>query len=158
MAQVPGLELSCTDSNGVVYPVEPGVGVTLPGAGTYFFNVATTDSPTNDFYLKWAAAVAGVFTLETTSLPRFIRGASSKPDVADNSTNAGDWTSEDPPDAYVPVSGVGNSSLAAVVTAGGANIGSARYNVSGLSSSRARIRAALTAGGVVRCEYWGKDS
>lgn len=158
MAQVPGLELSCTDSNGVVYPVEPGVGVTLPGAGTYFFNVATTDSPTNDFYLKWAAAVAGVFTLETTSLPRFIRGASSKPDVADNSTNAGDWTPQEPPDAYVPTTGVGNSANGAIVTAGGANIGSAEFVVTGLTSSRARIKGVLTAGGVVRCEYWGKDA
>lgn len=157
MGQVPGLELFCTKSDGTVFPVEAGVGVTLP-AGTYFFNFVPTDVELLDVYLKWSAAVAGTFTLEATGLPRFIRDEPAAPDITDISTVAGDWMPQNPPSpSYVAVLGANNSVAASVVTAGGTNAGAAEFVVDGISAPRGRIHAVLTTGGVVRCAYSGKD-
>lgn len=135
-------------------------GCTLANATTYYFPLGGPHSPLGNssgvsIDLAWAAAVVAVFTLEATDFPGVIDGAIMGPaDVADYDTT--NWTQINPPTAYVPVSGSGNSASAATVTAGGSAAGTALLECQGASSRRYRIKAVVTTGGLVRCGVYGK--
>lgn len=126
-------------------------GCTLANATTYYFPIPAGVVGTRlaNIVAKWAAAVSAVFTLETTDLP--------PTDVSDYDATAGNgWQQINPPSAYVPVSGAGNSASAATVTAGGANAGAATFALSNISAPRMRIKAVVTIGGLVRLAAFGK--
>lgn len=127
-------------------------GCTLANATTYYFPV-TADALGRELlslHLKWAAAVAAVFTLEVSNLPGN--------DASDYDATAGNWQQYNPSTAYVPVSGASNSATAATVTAGGAAAGSAVFELSDVSSARVRIKAVVTTGGLVRVAANGKGA
>lgn len=116
-------------------------GVTL-GVGTYYVPVPSEVASEEQFsiYLKWAAAVNATITIEATDFE----------DVTEWSTTAGDWVQVNPTTAYVPVSGASNSATLAVVTAGGAAIGSALFEMSNIGGRRWRLKIVTTVGGLVR--------
>lgn len=140
-------------------------GCTLANSTTYVFPLAPSESPfvgelkTLSIQLKWAAAVAAVFTLEVSDFPAKEGAASNDigtDDVTDYSATAGDWVQWNSPAAYVPVSGSGNTATAATVTAGGSAAGGALFEMTSASSRRYRIKAVVTTGGVVRCGVHAK--
>lgn len=128
----------------------PNRGCTLSNATTYYFPipVALAGKPLVDIHAKWAAAVVAVFTIEVSDM--------STDDVTDYDATAGNWQQYNPPSAYVPVSGGGNTSSAATVNAGGANAGSAVWSLSDVSALRLRLKVVVTTGGLVRVAANGK--
>jgi hypothetical protein len=118
-------------------------GVTL-GAATYYIPLPAEVVNEKQFQvaLKWAAAVAGIITVEVCPF--------TTADVTDYGTTAGDWTQLNPSDAYVAVSGTGNSATAATVTAGGTNAGSAVFDFLAAPAMRMRLKLVLNPGGLVR--------
>jgi hypothetical protein len=72
-------------------------------------------------------------------------------------TTAGNWIQENPSTAIVAVSGVGNSSSSATVTAGGSNVGGCTFHLGNIGTRRVRIKVVTTVGGLVRCAVHGKD-
>lgn len=126
-------------------------GCTLANSKTYYFPLPSDiiGGRDMDVEVKWAAAVAAVFTIETTSVPQT--------DLSDYDATAGTgWQQANPPNAYVPVAGTGNSASAATVTAGGTNAGTATFSLTEVTAPRLRIKAVVTTGGVVRVTTFGK--
>lgn len=167
----PGADnLSAYKSNGdLVAPAAPKFGSDVAGvtleAATYYIPLARSDkAPIGfrasivNFHIKWAAAVAGVFTIETSSFSKYLEpGNNAGPVVvSDYDTTAGNWVPWNSPASYVPVTGSGNSSSAATVTAGGSAAGGCSFDISNFGALRLRIKAVLTAGGLCRFGANGK--
>lgn len=155
-------------ADGTVAPVVDADGCTLT-AGTWYFPWGGEDSPLPgetpniNVQLEWAAAVAGVFTFETTNFPHRRGGgrAQGKADVADNVDNATaartNWVQQNPPTLYVPTpTGAGNSATGLVITAGGTTGGGTMVDIGNLGARRGHVKAVLTVGGRVRCAMNGK--
>jgi hypothetical protein len=149
-------------SDGTAFPhVEIDGGVTL-GVGTYYFPLgsARAEVPAETelvgAQLKWAAAVAATITVETSNFPAKRGGFSGPTDVTDYSTTGGDWIAENPPTAYVPVTGAGNSSTLLVITAGGTTAGGAMIHMGNIGSRRCHIKVVTTVGGLMRVNVNGK--
>lgn len=126
-------------------------GCTLGNAKTYYFPIpaGVVGMKAAEVQVKWAAAVVGVFTIETTSIPNI--------DLSDYDATVGTgWQQINPPSAYVPVAGTGNSASAATVTTGGTNAGTATFSLTDITAPRARIKAELTTGGLVRVASFAK--
>lgn len=156
-----GLDLVCIDSAGNRVQVQPRAGVTL-GAGTYFFLLPAVRSNLVSVQLKWALTVAGVFTVEDCNFPEDDSAGGSdesdRVDITDFSVVVGDWQQENPSTAIVGVSGTGNTSTAATVTAGGTNQGGCMFHIGNIGARRVRIKAVITTGGLVRAAGWGKGA
>ena len=155
--------IAAVKNDGTVVTPARASGCTL-GVGTYYFPVGSSEAPTSSetplvsAHLKWAAAVAATITVETCNFPAKVDSHVSGPtDVSDYDETAGNWISENPTTAYVAVSGSGNSSTAAVVTAGGTAAGGCTFHLGNLGTRRVRIKVVTTVGGVVRCGIAGKD-
>lgn len=153
-------------SDGVEIPnVDADGGCTL-GVATYYFPVGNgrsslpTETNLISAHFKWAAAVAATITVETSNFPPY-KGSSGllggPADVSDYSATAGDWILENPSTAIVAVTGSGNSSTAATVTAGGSAAGGCMFHLGNFGCKRVRIKVVTTVGGVVRCNVHGKD-
>lgn len=157
--------LTNSPSTGTVVPYkQTDKGVTL-GIGTYYFMMGTQDAVLNSqavmssCHVAWAAAVAGLITLETCNFPATIGGATTNQggvDVGDSDTTVGNWIQENPSTAIVSTAGSGNSSTAATVTMGGSAIGGCTYQLGNISTKRARLKVVTTVGGIVRCNVHGK--
>lgn len=138
-------------------------GCTLP-AGTYFFPLGGPASGTPNetalasAHLKWNAALAATITVETSNFPAKIGGTTGQggDDVTDYDTTAGNWIIENPSTAIVAVTGSGNSSTAATVTAGGSAAGGCTFHLGNLGTRRARIKVVVATGGVLRVNVHGK--
>lgn len=137
-------------------------GCTL-GVSTYYFPIGSSDAPTASetplasAHVKWAAAVAATITVETTNFPARVGGVTTGPvDVTDYDSTAGNWQQENPSTAIVGVTGTGNSSTAATVTAGGTNAGCCTFHLADLGTRRARIKVVTTVGGLMRVGTHGK--
>lgn len=115
-------------------------GVTTANSTVYYFPIPPEVCSQSDFAVQvaWAAAVAATITIEECTFPD---------STAYGSTG---WVPLDPPDAYVPVTGSGNSSALATVTAGGSAAGNAIFEMSCVGGKRYRIKADVTTGGLVR--------
>ncbi len=153
-----------TITTGVVVPfAQSAGGCTLP-AGTYYFPLGGTAAPTPretalaSAHLKWSAALAATITIETSNFPATLGGASGQGgvDVSDYSSTAGDWIQENPSTAIVAVTGSGNSSSAATVTAGGTAAGGCTFHLGNLGTRRARLKVVVTTQGVLRVNGHGK--
>lgn len=157
------MALNAVKSDGTVVEDKPGTGCTLANSTTYYFPLGNGEGliPAGcqfaSIQLKWSAAVAAVFTVETTNFPCKIFPPAGPDDVTDYSSTAGDWLQLNPADAYVPVSGSGNSATLAAVTAGGSAAGGALFDLAGLGTRRIRIKAVVTTGGTVRAQGHGKE-
>jgi hypothetical protein len=133
-----GVLLAADDTSG-------SQGVTLLNATTYYIPIpaAVIGVALADILIKWAAALVGTFTIEATNL--------SSADLSDYDATAGNgWQQLNPPTAYVPTTGSGNTSSAATVTAGGTAAGTADYQLTDIGQMRFRIKAAITTGGLAR--------
>lgn len=149
----------------IVNPVTYGSakGCTLT-SGTWYFELGgseaplASETPLASGYLQWAAAVAGVATVETAVFPLYEGGqGGANVDTASNATTG--WVQQNPPTAYVPVSATaGNSSTAAVVTLGGTTAGECEFDVGNMGGRRIRLKLVLTVGGLVRCGANGKGN
>jgi hypothetical protein len=132
-------------------------GCTL-AAGTWYFVLGETVREVGDLsaHLKWAAAAAGTAKIEFCDFPATeVDGETA--DITGHSSTAGDWIPQDPDDAYVAVTGSGNSSTGAVVTLGGSAAGGCTFELPSLGVRRARIELVLSVGGLVRCAVNAKE-
>jgi len=146
--------------------VVDGDGCTLT-SGTWYFAFGGEDAPLPgetglvSVQLQWSSSVAGTFTFETTNYParRGGKRGQGAADVADSDGNATrtNWVQQNPPTLYVPTPpGAGNSATGLVITAGGANASGTMIDLGNTGARRWRVKAALTAGGIVRVAVNGK--
>jgi hypothetical protein len=127
-----------------------GRGWYLLAAGTYYYVLPCGDGTISSVHLQHDTAVAASsVAIETGDL--------GKSECADHSNNAGEWFREDPTDAYVPTDGAGTTATQAVVAIVAGNKGGARWNVSDLGASRARLAIVVTTPGKVRVACAMKD-
>ena len=154
------------DGTTTLDPATNGDGsVTLVNSTTYYLPVGNDYAPMAaetrnvSVHLKWAAAVAAVFTVEVCNFPAKVGGrrAGAGYDVTDYDATAGNWIKLDPTTAYVPVIGTGNSAANATVTAGGTNAGGCVYDLADVGDRRVRIKAVVTTGGKLWANAHGKD-
>lgn len=160
-----------TLSTGVIIPFVPSLtsglaGCTLP-AGTFYFPIGSNNAETPMHtalvcvQAQWAAAVAGVMTVEFCNFPS-TQGNNGgdptlgPPDVTDFDAVAGNWVVSNPSTAIVDIVGSGNSATAATVTAGGTAMGGAIWNIGNYGARRMRLKMVLSAGGLVRVNAHGK--
>jgi len=136
------------------------------GIGTYVFALGGNRAPVPaqtsvlSIGLQWQAAVAGTITIEVCNFPGTLSAyREGGVDVADYDSAAGNWIQYNPTQSvgiYANTSGTGNSVTALTVTAGGTNQGGAIINITDLGFERVRIKAVLSAGGILRCNTHGK--
>lgn len=157
MAQVNRGPMAATRSDGTAIPYEPKVGCQFVAGQTYYFNAEIRDAPCVGIGLLWGAAFAGVFTLESTLMPKYVNGATSAPWISDVDAS-GAWVQQGTARSRVPVTGTDNTSAAGVVTAGGTHVGAAEYDLSGFGATRTRIKVLCTASGAVVAAEAGKDA
>lgn len=139
-------------------------GVTLENSTTYYIPLVGSDTAAMgyraslvNFHIKWAAALAAVFTVETSSFSKYLGTGSTGPVVvSDYDTTVGNWQQWNPSSAYVPVTGTGNTVSAATVTAGGSNAGSCVFDFADFGSRRLRIKCVVTTGALCRFGVNGK--
>ena len=145
-------------ADGTKVPAEPGKGFNLPSTGNWYVDVSVPDGPTESIHLIWNAALAATINLQDTNAPQFKRpsDADSGTDVALNDETAGNWMTEDPSSAVVPITGTDNSVTNMTITAGGTHAGGAILNVGNLGTRRQRIKIAVTTIGVIRVIAHGK--
>jgi len=117
--------------------------------GTYYFIPDTVDDEFVHLTLRWAAAVAGTITLETTDYPSVLRDGSTV-DVSDFQASGQDWDPEAAGIGLASVAGTGNSLSGLTLTLGGTNAGKARFNLYNLASRRLRVKLVASAGGIIR--------
>lgn len=132
----------------VVREPKASKGATLANATTYYipFPSDVGSQKSMSMYIKWASALAAVFTLEATNEPD-----------ADAHEAAPAWVQVNPSTANVPVGGTGHSSTAATVTAVAGNAGCCLFEVPDASARRWRIKAVVTTGALVRFSANGKE-
>lgn len=130
-------------------------GVTL-GAGTYYFPIdSAAAEDLVHISIRWAAAVTGTVTFETTDYPQTLRDGNTV-DVTDFQASGVDWFQENPSTGVVSVSGGGNSATALTVTAGGTTAGQAGVHLGTLGAARIRVKIVTSVGGIVRVACNGK--
>ncbi len=150
-----------TVTTGAVIAHDPLTGdMTLTGT-TFYIELGDGNTPADtalvSAHLRWAAAVAGVITVETCNFPVYQEGKErGVADVTGYSVTGGNWIPENPSTAIVAVSGTNNTSTAATVTAGGTNAGGCMFHLGNMGSRRVRLKLVLTVGGAVRCNVRGK--
>lgn len=130
-------------------PAPASRGVTV-GIGTYYFPLNVPDWDLMHITMRWAGAVAGVFTIETTDFPGHDGGTD---DVTHYQASGQDWDVENASQGFASVAGVGNSVTGGTgtgITAGGTNAGKARINLFNTAAKRHRIKLVTTVGGLVR--------
>lgn len=129
-------------------------GVTLANSTTYYFPVTgdlLREAPLMGITLKWAQALAAVWTVEVSGFPLYQDYAvTSVEDVTDLSTTAGDWHQLNPSTAYVSVTGASNTVSALTITAGAAAAGGAWIDLGNCAASRYRVKCVVTTGALVR--------
>ena len=160
-----------TISTGAVLPVsvlgDPSTfGVTLPGAGTFYFPFGGEQGPVPvevtllSLSLRWALAVAGTATIEVCNFAKTVGGYNQGAvDVSDFDSNVQNWQIYNPAQTgstYAAVSGASNTVAAMTVTAGGLAAGGAHWNLYGMASQRMRLKIVATVGGLVRASCHGK--
>lgn len=151
--------LNIVKSDGSKIPYENGKGWKL-AAGTYYVDVSLPDAPRSIIHMSWDAALAATINYQGSNMPAYQ--SESQPytdnaaaaDVALTDTTAGNWITEDPSTAYVPVvTGVTVSNM--TLTVAGTNAGGARFDVTN-AYRRARIKVVAGTGGFFRCHAHGK--
>lgn len=172
MGRVGSGDLNALKSDGSVVNFVQVTSGRIPGCllannSTYYFVIGTPDALLNSqatlssIQLQWEAAVAMTVTLEVTNMPAMLGGyvtGQGGVDVSDFDATVA-WVQENPSTAIVSVSPTsGNSSTAATVTAGGSAAGSCVYQLSSLSTQRARLKCVVTTGGIVRANVHGKGA
>lgn len=159
MAMVPKRECDAVRSDGTVVHAVPGQGCTLI-PGTYYFAVSTPDAPTASVHLVWSATLAASsIVFQDTNLPEFKAGSysDSGADASDIDATVGNWITENPSTAYVPIVGAGATVTNMTIALAGGAQGGAVFNLGNLGTRRGRIVAVVTTGGVIRVVPWGKS-
>ncbi len=145
--------MAATSSVPVVPVTAAGVPVTLGATGfgtladatTYFYDLGENVAGASVVCAQLQAAgttLVATITLETTVYPADLASAF---DVV-----VGTWHKENPPDAYVPVTGAGWVATAATVAVAGGAAGGCLYNLNSEGGRRVRLKVAVTTGDSVR--------
>jgi hypothetical protein len=147
-------------SDGTFVPQEPGLGAKLAVA-QYYFDCAYPDATTESVHVVWDATFAGAITIQDSNLPAyksanaFVSDVDSGIDVSIFDGNAGNWITENPSTAYVPVSGGATVSNMTVTVTAGPN--GAMFNLGNMGSRRVRLSVNCTTGGYLRVAPHGKS-
>lgn len=146
------------EDDGAVQTPDSSGDVTL-GVDTYLFPLGVADAKLESVHILTDATIVGVFTLETSNLPRNDGKESVAPPgtITDwDTATVGAWVKEDPTTAYVATVGTGwtvaNLTLTKTAGAGGAMI-----HLGNLGSKRCRLKAVISTGGKVRVAAHGKS-
>lgn len=125
---------------------------TLAANTTYYYVLGTEDAPITGvtFTGYTAGMVVTSLNVQTSS--------HGKDEVADTSSTSGEWITQNPPAAYVPVDGTGWSASAATVAAAGTGVGGCSIDMSESGSRRTRIKVVVgSTGGNARLSTGGKS-
>jgi hypothetical protein len=147
-------------AGGIVLPaLDPtnGVGVTIPGAGTWTFPLggerygAVIETVMHSLSAKWPSGIVGSITIEGTSFPKTVTGLDQgQPDVTDYDTTAAwqliDITNAGPVYAIATSTGT-MTKWTCAITAGA---GGAAWNMPELGFLRLRAKLVCSVGGFVR--------
>jgi hypothetical protein len=137
-----------------------GLGVVIPGAGTYVFPLGgdgfggpIVETVYNSLSAKFPAGLAGTITIEGTNFPKTLGGNDQgQADVADDDLTAA-WQLIDitqAGDIYAVASGTGNTMTKYTLALAGTNAGGAFWNLPELGMSRLRAKLVATAAGFIR--------
>lgn len=146
-------------------PASAGLaGYTLP-PGTWYFPLGSSEGPISaeawimSFQIKFSAALAATFTLESTNFPATIQGnGQGAIDVKDWDTTTGNWIQENPSTATVFTAGGANNTVSNLtLVAGGTNVGGMTVYLSNAAARRYRVKAVVTVQGTARTAAMGKD-
>lgn len=148
-------------SDGTLVPYEIGKGYKL-AAGTYYVDVSLPDAARSIVHMTWDTALAGTINYQGSNLPVYKSesapqtDSSGGGDIALSDGTAGNWITEDPTSAYVPVvTGVTVSNQ--TLTVAGSTAGGTRFDVTN-AYRRARIKIVVTTAGFFRCHAHGKGA
>lgn len=148
-------------SDGTLVSYEIGKGYKL-AAGTYYVDVSLPDAARSIVHMTWDAALAGTINYQGSNLPAYKSesapqtDSSGGVDVSLFDSTAGNWITEDPSAAYVPVvTGVTVSNQ--TLTLAGSTAGGTRFDVTN-AYRRARIKIVASTGGFFRCHAHGKQA
>jgi hypothetical protein len=144
------------------------LGCTLASGTTYYFPFAAQHGPVPaevsclTAQVWWNAAITITsITVETTTWPATFLAADPRGPVqlsdfaATTGATAGYWLLQNPPGAYVPITG--GAAVAMTVSPTATTQGGCEFDISNLGNRRARIKVVVGAtGGVVRVGVWGK--
>lgn len=141
-------------------------GVTLASGQTYYFPFGASKSPVpaevplTAVQIRGGAALVATITIEDTIFPSTVSpgDGGGVADVSDFEATGVNWVSEQPTDAYVPVSGAGWAQTASTMTvtvAGGA-AGAALFHLGNFGTRRGRLKIVVTTGDLVRVGVHGK--
>ncbi len=148
-------------SDGSLVPYEVGKGYKL-GVGTYYVDVGIPDAARSIIHMAWDAALAATVTYQGSNLPAYqsesapMTDSSGAVDVSLFDAVAGNWITEDPTTAYVPVV-TGVTVTNQTLTVAGTNAGGTRFDVTN-AYRRSRIKISATVGGFFRCHAHGKGA
>jgi hypothetical protein len=152
--------VNAVKSDGTLVPYEIGKGYKL-GVAVYYFDVSFPDAARSIVHMAWDAALTGTVTYQGSNLPAYksesapYTDSSGGVDVSLFDATAGNWITEDPTTAYVPVV-TGVTVANQTLTIAGSNAGGTRFDVVN-GYRRARIRVNATTGGFFRCHANAKS-
>jgi hypothetical protein len=149
--------LSAFSNTGVESAPSPAGLVTLTAATFYFEIPLTADGSLQSIHILTGAAIAGVFTIETSNLPQGSPVATTALGAVPTwDETVGNWVQENPSSAYVATNGTGWSVSALTLTKA-AGAGGAMIHLGNIGARRCRVKAAITTGGTVRIVPHGKN-
>ena len=123
---------------------------TLASGSTYYFELTGPRDLLCSAHLQWdSAIILTSVVMEDTNLPGSVASAYS--------STAGNWLTENPTTAYIPVTGAGVTVSNATVAATGGAAGACMINIADQGSYRQRIKVVVAGtGGLLRCAVWNK--
>jgi len=155
--------LIAVKSDGTKVPYEIGSGFKLD-VGTYYVDVGIPDADHVSVHVTWdATIVATSVNYQTSNLPAYksesapYTDSSGSADVSLVDSTAGNWLTEDPSSAYVPVTTGGTVTNMTLAIAGG-TAGGAMFEIANANSRRARMKIVTTTGGFIRVHPHGKQA
>lgn len=149
-------------SDGTLVPYEIGKGYKL-AAATYYIDVSIPDAPHVSVHCSWdATIVASSLNYQSSNLPAYksesapYTDSSGGVDVSLFDSTAGNWLTEDPSTAYVPISGGTVTNMTIAIA--GSTAGGALLDIANANHRRARMKIVVTTAGYFRCHAHGKQA
>lgn len=123
---------------------------TLASGTTYYFEMTGPGDILTSAHFQWdASIIITSLVMEDSNLPGNLATAYS--------SAVGDWMTENPTGAYIPVVGAGVAATASTVAASGGAVGACLFNISDQGTWRQRYKLVVGAtGGSLRCAVWNK--
>lgn len=121
----------------------------LQAIGTQYIGLGGDASMISSIHLQWDATLVTTITIWSSSFP----------EVAVNSTVAGEWIQQNPPTGYTAISPAGAATAATpfVLTIPGGTAGGADIQIGNCGSGRLRGVSVATVAGQLRIRTHGKQ-